>query len=159
MREIISLCGSFLTLRDDTVYFVHQSAKDFLFEKAVDKVFPDGTKRVHQDIFAKSLTVLHKTLRRDMYKLQAPGYPVENVEAPVLDPLAVSRYPCVYWIDHLCDSKPELLANNDHNFQTRVIVDEFLRTKYLYWLEGLSLCKSLGRGVVSMAKLLSLVQV
>jgi hypothetical protein len=31
VREIISLCGSFLTLRDDTIYFVHQSAKDFIF--------------------------------------------------------------------------------------------------------------------------------
>jgi hypothetical protein len=30
VREIISLCGSFLTIREDTVYFVHQSAKDFL---------------------------------------------------------------------------------------------------------------------------------
>ncbi|KAJ8115727.1 hypothetical protein OPT61_g2688 [Boeremia exigua] len=158
VREIISLCGSFLTLRDDTVYFVHQSANDFLLEKASDKVFPYGNELVHQDIFSKSLTVLHKTLRRDMYKLQAPGCSVENVELPVLDPLTVSRYPCVYWIDHLCNSKPKLLASHGCNLQVRDIVDDFLRTKYLYWLEGLSLCKSLGRGVVSMAKLLSLVQ-
>src|SRR5947199_6758103 len=27
LREIIGLCGSFLTIREDTVYFVHQSAK------------------------------------------------------------------------------------------------------------------------------------
>jgi hypothetical protein len=26
VREIVGFCGSFLTLRDDTVYFVHQSA-------------------------------------------------------------------------------------------------------------------------------------
>jgi hypothetical protein len=34
VQEIISLCGSFLTLREDTVYFVHQSAKDFIFTNA-----------------------------------------------------------------------------------------------------------------------------
>jgi hypothetical protein len=27
VQEIVSLCGSFLTIRDDTVYFMHQSAK------------------------------------------------------------------------------------------------------------------------------------
>ncbi|ORY01187.1 heterokaryon incompatibility protein-domain-containing protein [Clohesyomyces aquaticus] len=30
LREIIGLCGSFLSIRGDTIYFVHQSAKDFL---------------------------------------------------------------------------------------------------------------------------------
>jgi len=99
VREIVSLCGSFLTLRDDTVYFVHQSAKDFLLEKASNKVFPYGNELVHQDVFSKSLAVLHKTLRRNMYKLQEPGCSVENVKPPILDPLAVSWYPCVYWID------------------------------------------------------------
>jgi hypothetical protein len=33
VQDIISQCGSFLTLRDNTIYFVHQSAKDFLLEK------------------------------------------------------------------------------------------------------------------------------
>ncbi|XP_014550386.1 hypothetical protein COCVIDRAFT_115570 [Bipolaris victoriae FI3] len=66
VREIIGLCGSFLTLRDDTVYFVHQSAKDFLVTKASNEVFLDGTGPIHQDIFTKSLTILHKTLHRDI---------------------------------------------------------------------------------------------
>jgi hypothetical protein len=30
VREIIGLCGSFLTLRQDTVFFMHQSVQDFL---------------------------------------------------------------------------------------------------------------------------------
>jgi hypothetical protein len=34
LAEIIGLCGSFLTLRERTISFVHQSAKDFLIEKA-----------------------------------------------------------------------------------------------------------------------------
>jgi hypothetical protein len=42
LRDIIGLCGSFLTLREDVVYFVHQSAKDFLLTKASDDVFPSG---------------------------------------------------------------------------------------------------------------------
>jgi hypothetical protein len=158
-REIVSLCGSFLTLREDTVYFVHQSAKDFLFAKASEEVFLDGPEDIHRVIFFQSLTILSRTLRRDIYSIEAPGFPVENVEPPDLDPLAVSRYPCIYWIDHLYDSKPEFSENNDRDLQVTGVVDEFIRQKYLYWLEGLSLCKSMGRGVVSVAKLWSLVQV
>jgi hypothetical protein len=159
VREIVSLCGSFLTLREDTVYFVHQSAKDFLFVKGLDKVFPHGTKDAHRVIFLRSLAILSRTLHRDMYRLKALGSPVENNKTPDTDLLVVSRYPCVYWIDHLHDSNPKFSANSVGNLQTISVVDEFLRKKYLYWLEGLSLCKSLGRGVVSIAKLWLLVQV
>jgi hypothetical protein len=158
-REIVSLCGSFLTLREDTVYFVHQSAKDFLFAKASEEVFLDGPEDIHRVIFFQSLTILSRTLRRDIYSIEAPGFPVDNVKPPDLDPLAVSRYPCIYWIDHLYDSKPKFSGNNDRDLQVTGVVDEFIRQKYLYWLEALSLCKSLGRGVVSVAKLWSLVQV
>jgi hypothetical protein len=159
VREIVGFCGSFLTLRNDTVYFVHQSAKDFLFAKAYDEAFPSGSEAVHQTILSRSLAILSKTLRRDMYSLDAPGHSIENVKLPEIDPLAVSRYPCIYWIDHLCDSKPKSLANRVGDLQVLDTVNEFLRKKYLYWLEGLSLCKSVGKGVALMEKLWSLVQV
>jgi hypothetical protein len=159
VREIISLCRSFLTLRDNTVYFVHQSAKDFLVMKASSDVFLDGVECIHRDIFQKSLTVLQKTLRRDMYNLQAPGYPIGDVKPPILDPLATSRYPCIYWIDHFCDSKCKALAHSATNQEDARTIDTFLRQKYLYWLEALSLCGSIAKGVVSMTKLWDLVQV
>ena len=160
VREIIGLCGSFLTLREDTVYFVHQSAKDFLFADAYNEVFPQGTKATHHVIFSRSLAILSNTLRRDMYSLEALGVAIKDVQPPEPDPLAASRYSCVYWIDHLCDSKPESWADGGGDrLKVTGAVDEFVREKYLYWLEGLSLCLSMGKGVVSMAKLCSLVQV
>ncbi|USP77485.1 hypothetical protein yc1106_04759 [Curvularia clavata] len=158
VREIIGLCGSFLTLRGDTVYFVHQSAKDFLFEKSLNEVFPQGLRSLHRDIFMKSLTLLHKVLCRDMYSLEKPGYRVEDVIPPSPDPLALSRYPCVYWIDHLCDSRLETSDHNGNNVEDAHLVDSFMRRKYLYWLEALSLCRSMENGVVSMIKLSHLVQ-
>jgi hypothetical protein len=159
VREIVGFCGSFLTLRGDTVYFVHQSVKDFLFTKAYNEAFPDGIEDVHRIIFSRSLAILSRTLHRDMYSLEAPGHPIENVKLPEADPLAVSRYPCVYWIDHLCDSNPEFPENSSGDLQVAKGLDMFFRKKYLYWLEGLSLCKSVGKGVISMAKLWLLVQV
>jgi hypothetical protein len=159
VREVVSLCGSFLTLRDDTVYFVHQSAKDFVVAEAFNEVFPGGTEECHREIFSKSIALLFHTLHRDMYTLEELGYPMRNVTRPNPDPLAASRYPCVYWIDHLYDSNPNFSANSDCILQVRGKVNEFLRNKCLYWLEALSLCKSLGQGVVSIAKLRSLLQV
>ncbi|KAF2022815.1 HET-domain-containing protein, partial [Setomelanomma holmii] len=157
VREIIGLCGSFLTLREDTIYFVHQSAQDFLFANVFHEIFPDGVEATHYRVFLRSLAILTRTLYRDMYSLQAPGFSIDSVEPPIPDPLAASRYPCVYWIDHLYDSKPKSLASSVADAHV-MAVDQFLRKKYLYWLEGLSLCRNLGRGVVSMAKLWSLAQ-
>jgi hypothetical protein len=159
VRDIVGLCGWFLTLQEDTVYFVHQSAKDFLFAKAYNEAFPEGSEAVHRTMLSRSLAILSRALRRDMYSLEAPGYPIENVRPPKPDPLAVSRYPCIYWIDHLCDSKPKFWANGVDDLQVTGAVDEFIRKKYLYWLEGLSLCKSMAKGVVSMKNLQTLVQV
>jgi len=159
VQEIIGLCGSFLTLREDTVYFVHQSAKDFLIAKAFNKMFPDSVEQVHWEICSKSLAILSRTLHRDLYGLKAPGTPIKNVEPPNPDPLAESRYPCIYWIDHLCDLKAMSLASKVSSLQARGVVADFLKEKYIYWLEGLSLCKSVGKGVISMEKLRLLLQV
>lgn len=157
LNEIIDLCGSFLTLREGTIYFVHQSAKDFLLENATNEIFPSGTQDAHHTIFTRSLEVLSRTLQRDMYGLKDPGYHIDEVELPDSgDPLAGSRYSCIYWIDHLCEANPMVQSKD---LQDRGVVDMFLQKKYLYWLEALSLCKSMSKGVVSMAKLYSLVQV
>jgi hypothetical protein len=158
-REIIGLCGSFLTLQEDTVYFVHQSAQDFLFTKASDKVFPNGKEAAHSVMFSRSLAVLSRTLQRNMYGLKEVGVPIDEVQTPTPDPLAASRYPCIYWIDHLCDSKPMFRANDAESLLKRNVVGDFVRKYYLYWLEGLSLCKSMAKGVVSIAELCSLAQV
>ncbi|KAF2844283.1 hypothetical protein T440DRAFT_473517 [Plenodomus tracheiphilus IPT5] len=158
VREIIDLCGSFLTVREDTVYFVHQSAREFLFAKASDDVFPNGAEEIHRAIFLTSLARLSGTLRRDMYSLKEPGYAIDNVKVPHVDALAALRYPCVYWIDHLCDTKQKYSTYSGDDLQATNAINEFIRYKYLYWLEGLSLCKSIEKGVVSMTKLWSLVR-
>jgi hypothetical protein len=96
VREVIDLCGLFLAVCEDIVYFVHQSAKDFLFAKASNEVFLNGAEEIHQAIFSTSLAHLSRTLHRDMYSLVAPGSAIENVKPPHPDSLAASRYPCIY---------------------------------------------------------------
>jgi hypothetical protein len=92
-----------------------------------------------------------------MYGLDAPGFPIDKVNQPDPDPLAAVRYSCVYWADHLSDS--DSCGKHLEDLQDGGAVDTFLRKKYLYWLEALSLLKSMSQGVLSMAKLEGLLQV
>jgi hypothetical protein len=153
LSEIIGYCRSFLIIREGVVYFVHQSAKDYLLTdaEAVNKVFPSGIGEAHYKIMLRSLQILSKTLHRDIYSLRALGYPIEQVEPPDPDPLAASRYSCIYWVDHLCDWDYSLVQGR-LDLQDGGKVEVFIREKYLYWLEALSLCRSMSAGVLSMSK-------
>jgi len=151
LAEIIALCGSFLTLRERTIAFVHQSAKDFLVQKAYDEIYPSKIEHVHYMIFSKSLQVMSQTLRRDIYDLTAPGFPIHQVKRPNPDPLSSARYSCIYWVDHLlsCD----LSANAAHDLHNGGSVHKFLLRSYLYWLEALSLIGELSAVILMMTSL------
>ena len=159
VREIVKLCGSFLTINDDTVYFVQQSSQDSLLVDAKDKIFPYGIDISRQGIFRRSLAVLSSQLHRDMYKLKAPGISVDTAQPPSPDTLASLRYSCIYWIDHLCNSQSTIQANHAGRTLFTDGIMLFMKERYLYWLEGLSLCKSTTKGVLAMKALFSLPEV
>ncbi|WDK15585.1 WD domain-containing protein [Colletotrichum graminicola] len=77
LEEIVATCGPLLTLRNGVVYFVHQSAKDFLL-KNESRIYPDGVAREHH-------------------------FPIQQVKPLDPDLLAPARYSCVYWVYHLAD--------------------------------------------------------
>jgi hypothetical protein len=145
VREIVSLCGSFLTVRENTVYFVHQSAKDFLFAEVYDQVFPRGIHDAHHLVFLRSLEVLSRILRRDMYGLGALGYPADEITPPDIDPLAASRYACIFWVDHLVQSSDQIIDQDTTHI--------FLQTHFLHWLEALNLLKEMNSCVSLLVKL------
>lgn len=113
LAEIIGLYGSFLTLRKRTVSFVNQSAKDFLLKQAYNEIFPSRIEDIHFTIFLRSLRVMSKTLRRDIYNLGAPGFPIDKVKPPDPDLLAVVQYSCIYWVYHLRNYDPKKNTNED----------------------------------------------
>ncbi|KAK0751649.1 WD40-repeat-containing domain protein [Schizothecium vesticola] len=109
IRKIINRSGSFLTVREETVSFVHQSAKDYLVHEGASTIFPSGPTVGHRGLFQRSLGAMTRShggpalLRRDIYGLRHPGTLIDDIQVPNPDPLAAIRYSCVYWIDHLCD--------------------------------------------------------
>ncbi|KAE8132435.1 hypothetical protein BDV38DRAFT_210861 [Aspergillus pseudotamarii] len=155
LEKAMSLCGSFLTVREGTVYFVHQSAKDFLSGKASGELFPSGIELVHHTIFSKSLSKMELALRRDIYSLHSPGFPIDKVKRPQPDPLGSVQYLCIYWIYHLHDARH--IAAREHS-QTCDKIYDFLSNKYLNWLEALSLLQSITQAISSVSKLEDLVQ-
>ena len=150
LSEIIGLCGSFLTLREHTILFVHQSAKDFLMKEAHNEIYPFGVEAIHYTIFSRSLQAMSQTLRRDIYSLHAPGISIDQVKTPNPDPLVAAQYSCLYWVEHLFDCNRESSSNA---LRDSGLVDSFLRYGYLFWLEALSLTRNVSSGIVMIRKL------
>ncbi|KAH7309734.1 hypothetical protein B0I35DRAFT_379296, partial [Stachybotrys elegans] len=158
LTEIIQLCGSFLTVRNRTIFFIHQSAQDFLLTKGSAEIFPAGQSDIHLTIYRRSLDILSEILRRDMYGVGAPGVSIDEIDEPNPNPLIASRYQCIYWVDHLHESSLGLNVGDSEDVFDGKIIDTFLQKKYLYWLEALSHVRSVPQGIISMSKLCTIVQ-
>ncbi|KAH7117480.1 hypothetical protein EDB81DRAFT_733721, partial [Dactylonectria macrodidyma] len=158
VRRIATMCGSFLTIRDEYVYIVHQSAKDYLSTEAFQEIFPVGAGKVHYSAFSRSLQIMTETLRRDMYDLRHPGASIDDVRQPEPDPLAAARYSCFYWVDHMSDAISHKTSIPIDDIRDDGRVHQFLYKKYLYWLEVLGLLRDMPKGVVAMMKLETLLE-
>ncbi|KAI8314939.1 hypothetical protein K4K61_003385 [Colletotrichum sp. SAR11_59] len=159
LQKVINHCGSFLVLRDETIYFVHQSAKDFLVDKeheAFRQILPSGIAHQHYAIFSRSLEVLSRTLRRDIYDLRASGTLIEGMSPPNPDPLASLTYSSTYWVDHFQQANPADSPACD-DLQDNASIHAFLKSHYLHWLEAQSLLQGMPQAVVAMQKLQTLV--
>ncbi|KAK4075235.1 hypothetical protein Purlil1_12725 [Purpureocillium lilacinum] len=144
-------CGSFLTIREGTVYLIHQSAKDFLTN---DWIKPAGAAERHMDITSRSIDAMSSVLQRNMYGLDYCSKPQERAPTQP-DRHASIGYSCVFWVDHLLESGEASdcrggFANDD--------VFSFLKEKLLYWLESLSLLGAVPEGLRSIQRLLHMAQ-
>ncbi|KAI5459655.1 hypothetical protein BGZ63DRAFT_446476 [Mariannaea sp. PMI_226] len=149
MLEEIRNCGSFLTVKARTIYLVHHTAKDFLSGDMSEDIFPSGKLTTHQVIFSRSLRAMSGTLRRDIFQLGRPGVYIFDITKPNPDALSQIRYSCVHWVDHLYECGFDQSAE----VQNVDFVEAFLRRAFLYWLEALSLDRSISCGVMAIEKL------
>ena len=155
LHKVVGLCGSFLMVKTGTIYFVHQSAKDYLIKSIPESLFPQGLPDAgHRTMAIQLIQALEKTLRENMYQLPSPGSRIDNIIVPSPHPLDGIRYACVYWADHLVDAG--LVKKQD--FEHVDLVRQFLEKYLLHWFEALSLLKSLGLGIKVLENMLSLLQ-
>lgn len=148
ITTLVTMCGSFLTLNEDKVYFIHQSAKDFL---STEIHSTDAAQR-HLDVFKRSVTAISK-LSKNIYSLTDFGPRPKDAQPPDPNPLASMRYSCFYWANHLCDT-----CSANTKDEAQVIINEtlepFLNNHLLRWIESLSLLDGLLEGLRSIQKLL-----
>ncbi|GAM33433.1 hypothetical protein TCE0_004r00321 [Talaromyces pinophilus] len=151
LRDVVGMCGSFLTIRDDYVYVIHQSAKDYLRDvRVAATIFPSEPSTIHHRIFRESLQNLSARLHRNIYclSLDNPGISVSEIASfrPDPDPLLDLRYSCTYWLDHLSEA---ISVSAD---QLNATLD-FFRKHLLHWLESLSLIGEIRHGILSLKNL------
>jgi hypothetical protein len=159
VEGLVSLCGSFLMLRDGVVSFVHQSAKDFLSAGQGASIFPSGQSRDHGAVARRCRELMLRTLRKDICDLKAPGIVIGEVE-----PGRVARclsmpvqYACCYWINHLLYSWGGAAGSVSPRDKEEMQV--FFCRAFLYWVETLSLINKISEGVAMVMQLESVIQV
>ena len=154
VQELVESCGSFLSVREEYVFFVHQSAKDYFTTSKGASVFPIDIWTDHKNAAQLCFELISNNLRRNIAGFDAPDASPDNLEHDSLDsviPKAV-QYACLYWLTHLEQS------SHRHMVQ-ECLVDQFLRRHFLNWLEALSLLSKLSDSISMISSLESLLEV
>ena len=102
LEELAQLCGSFLTIREDIVYLVHQSAKDFLTTGNGSGIISSSRQEEDGKIAYRSLDLMSNILREDICNLQKPGTSAAKARKKFSQSRSTHvEYACCYWVDHL----------------------------------------------------------
>jgi hypothetical protein len=155
IEDLISRCGSFLTIRQDTVYLVHQSAKDYFTTGKGNRIFLAGQLVEHAKITRLCFKLMADTLKRDICDLRVPGIPLDEIVASTVEqclPLS-TQYACLYWVDHLHQ------AVDDSFFRDNSLLHLFYQRQLLSWLEAWSLMKRFSEGLSMIRQLEEMINV
>ncbi|KAK5989962.1 Vegetative incompatibility protein HET-E-1 [Cladobotryum mycophilum] len=143
VKIIVEECGSFLTISGETVYLIHQSAKDYLSANHGTKLQQGGVAQGHDYIYRRSIEGLSKVLRKNIYNLSDFGPVSKDLRPPNPNPLASIQYSCIFWIDHLCDAHS---TGPGPGIELNDALWSFLTGHFLHWVESLSLLHRLPDG-------------
>ncbi|KAI1178513.1 hypothetical protein F4777DRAFT_100459 [Nemania sp. FL0916] len=131
-HKIVKECGSFLILTGETIFLVHQSAKDYLDQNHTSKLLSGGVPQGHRDVTERSIEAM-STLTKNIYGIRDLDFDPINKTFSDIEPLRSIKYACLFWVDHLTLSA--------HRFGLYDKVLSFLEIHFLQWLEALSLLK------------------
>ncbi|RGP76562.1 wd40 repeat [Fusarium longipes] len=138
--------------------FFHASFRDFLLDRTrsghdycIDEL------EIHRLVLRNCLQIMNRDLHQDLCDLKLPGtsasdVPKESISMHISPHL---KYSCLYWMRHLeklNQHEPNLPCLDDGN-----IVSNFFDSKFLFWLEALSLLGEYGRSILVIKELHGLV--
>lgn len=156
VADLVSRCGSFLTVREGVVSFIHLSARDYFTIGNGQQVFSGRAAEEQGQLAECLLDAMDSMLQRDMCGLQKPGARVQEAKGQVQQScLARIAYACEYWVEHLqasgrfCSS---ILVDGDK-------VHGFFRKHLLHWLEAMSLLQKMPEAILALQKLEAILSV
>lgn len=150
-QTIVAKCGSFLTIDKETVYLIHQSAKEYLETNYKSRLQQSGATQGHIDISRRSIDAMSKRLKKNIFNFPHVGFNAKDVLIPSPDSLEGLRYCCVYWVQHLQQSDTQIHDNDQ--------VHQFLKVNLLHWLEALSWMGKISEGILAILLLEAQIQV
>ncbi|CZS79343.1 unnamed protein product [Fusarium graminearum] len=151
LTEIVLLCCSFLTFRNGTttVVFVHQSAREFIINRAHEQIMPDGILEQHNKMFQASWKAMKEAMRHFINPESKISW-----NFPDGDGLESLGYACTYWaahLNHFCGREEKRVRQH-----IDVEIEIFLHEHLLHWLQTLGQLRSMSEGILSLHNLVSI---
>ena len=159
LEVLVDFCGSFITIREETVYLIHQSAKDYLSDGKRNSLFISGEGNEHANTVGLCLKIMSGILKKDICNLKMPGThlsEIKEIRIAAYVPFH-AQYACLYWIDHLQQAS--------HTEQESFITSEgcqaieFFQRHFLHWIEALSLISKVSEAIRALTSLCSIPKV
>lgn len=152
IRSITKDCGSIFSIRDDVVYFIHQTAKDYIIKEK----FSSGLYNQHFKMFQTAIKAISRDLKYDIYDLKNPAININKIHPQRFTVMAPITYCCLFWGQHLLYSYE--FGEDKQKLEANTILYSFLTKTFLYWVESLALLGCIPQGLVTLEKLQYLVE-
>ena len=155
-QTIVNNCGSFLTVDNDLVFLVHQSAKDYLLQE-LQNLDTGAASRLQSTAIEMTINIVTRSVDA-MSQSFGPRQrrferKYERVSTQELAPL---RYSCLHWVDHLeavasetAMNSPGIQAVYDQSFT-------LIETYFLLWFESLAFLYKAVDGIFCLERLLAI---
>jgi hypothetical protein len=158
VTDLVSRCGSFLTMRHGVVSFIHLSAKDYFTLGNGRQVFEGTWADKHRHMADCLLDAMDRMLRRDVCSLHKPSaraHDKSTKERIKNSNLSTIKYACEYWVEHVQaggQSCSSVLVDDGK-------VHRFFKRHVLHWLEAMSLLQRIPEAILALQNLEAAVKV
>jgi len=145
VEDLVDRCASFVKLRGAEIEFVHQSARDYLTGDQGQAILSSHDTYEHGDIARNCLSHISKHLTKNLLGLPQPNSTRDTLGAlggdAARELLSSLGYAATFWARHFHTIQDTRIVQD--TIIKDGLVDQFLRTKFLEWLECLSLLDQL----------------
>lgn len=152
LKDAVEECCGLLVLKNNVVYFVHQSAKAFLQKEAIREVMPSGSQHENKIVLSRLVATMSSTLRRNIYEFDGLGASTPKDHNVASGRLAPARYSCLHWTEHFSKA-------NAMDQEQQLLVQQFLSQHCLHWVEAICHLRSVSKGIEGLTKVFNLFQV